>query len=86
MMAWTMTEQPIAPDETRRFYDRISRIYDFLADSSEHAIVTSGFGRLGSVMASMCWRSAAVQATAWLGWQRPSVRLATYTQSIFLRG
>jgi ubiquinone/menaquinone biosynthesis C-methylase UbiE len=47
MMTWTMTEQPVVPDETRRFYDRISRIYDFLADSSEHAIRDVGIRAIG---------------------------------------
>jgi ubiquinone/menaquinone biosynthesis C-methylase UbiE len=47
MIARIMTKQPIALDETRRFYDRISGIYDFLADSSEHVIRDVGIRAIG---------------------------------------
>jgi ubiquinone/menaquinone biosynthesis C-methylase UbiE len=43
-----MSAQPVAADSlaTRRFYDRISRAYDFIADASEHAIRARGLSTL----------------------------------------
>ena len=42
-----MTERRTARDQARRFYDRISRAYDFIADSSEHAVRDLGVRALG---------------------------------------
>lgn len=42
-----MTEPRTARDRTRSFYDRISRGYDLIADSSEHAVRERGIRGLG---------------------------------------
>lgn len=42
-----MTERQTARNRTRSFYDRISRGYDLMADSSEHAIRERGIRALG---------------------------------------
>jgi demethylmenaquinone methyltransferase/2-methoxy-6-polyprenyl-1,4-benzoquinol methylase len=42
-----MTEGQTARNKTRAFYDRISRAYDLIADSSEHAIRDLGVQALG---------------------------------------
>ncbi len=42
-----MTPRHTASDETRRFYDRMSRAYDFIADRSEHVIRDLGIQALG---------------------------------------
>ena len=42
-----MTERRTARNQTRSFYDRISRGYDLIADSSEHAIRERGIRALG---------------------------------------
>ncbi len=41
------TERHDGDDHTRRFYDRISRAYDLIADASEHAIRDVGIRALG---------------------------------------
>ena len=41
-----MTGQPTALNRTRGFYDRISRAYDLIADSSEHAVRDLGIRAL----------------------------------------
>ena len=45
--AKAMTEGQTARSNTRRFYDRISHAYDFIADSSEHAVRDLGVRALG---------------------------------------
>ncbi len=42
-----MTEQQAALNRTRGFYDRISRTYDLIADSSEHTMREHGIRALG---------------------------------------
>ena len=42
-----MTEQQTGLNRTRGFYDRISRAYDLIADSSEHAVRDLGIRALG---------------------------------------
>jgi ubiquinone/menaquinone biosynthesis C-methylase UbiE len=42
-----MTERQTARNRTRGFYDQISRAYDFITDSSEHAVRDLGVQALG---------------------------------------
>ena len=50
------TERHTGNDHTRRFYDRISRAYDLIADASEHAIRDVGIRTLGLSAVSECSR------------------------------
>jgi demethylmenaquinone methyltransferase/2-methoxy-6-polyprenyl-1,4-benzoquinol methylase len=43
-----VTDEHVARLQTRAFYDRISRIYDLFADSSEHAVRDLGVRALGA--------------------------------------
>jgi hypothetical protein len=79
-----MTERRTARDQARRFYDRISRAYDFIADSSDMQFGTLVSGRSGSPTASGCWRSDVGQVTGWSAWQTPLVRPVGFTESISL--